>query len=84
MSNFKKIKDASTKISKDLAKVEEHYQNYPHPFRDPNQEKERLLTVCGEFLGELNHFLYKGKENFDIANTEMFLPQIRKNLGIDQ
>lgn len=65
MSNFKKIKDASTKISKDLAKVEEHYQNYPHPFRDPNQEKERLLTVCGEFLGELNHFLYKGKENFD-------------------
>lgn len=65
MSNFKKIKEASTKISKDLAKVEEHYQNYPHPFRDPNQEKERLLTVCGEFLGELNHFLYKGKENFD-------------------
>ena len=56
MSNFKKIKDASTKISKDLTKVEEHYQNYPNLFRDPNQEKERLLTVCGEFLGELNHF----------------------------
>lgn len=54
-----------TKISKDLAEVQEHYQDYPYPFRDPNQEKERLLAICGEFLGELNHFLYKGKENFN-------------------
>lgn len=65
MSNLKKIKNASTKISKDLTEVQRHYQDYPYPFRDPNQEKERLLAVCGEFLGELNHFLYKGKENFD-------------------
>lgn len=56
MSNLKKIKDASTRIAQDLAKVEEHYQNYPHPFRDLNQEKERLFTVYGEFSGELNHF----------------------------
>ncbi|ADE30054.1 Putative methyltransferase [Rickettsia prowazekii str. Rp22] len=63
MSNFKKIKNIT--ISKDLPEVQEHYQDYPYPFRDPNHEKERLLTICGEFLGELNHFLYKGKENFN-------------------
>ena len=63
MHNTKKTKN--TTISKDLAEVQEHYQDYPYPFRDPNQEKERLLAICGEFLGELNHFLYKGKENFN-------------------
>ena len=47
MSNLKKTKN--TTISKDLAEVQEHYQDYPYPFRDPNQEKERLLTMCGEF-----------------------------------
>ncbi|WP_121543108.1 class I SAM-dependent methyltransferase [Candidatus Rickettsia colombianensi] len=63
MNDLKKTKN--TTISKDLAEVQEHYQDYPYPFRDPNQEKERLLVICGEFLGELNHFLYKGKENFN-------------------
>ncbi|HJD56092.1 MAG TPA: class I SAM-dependent methyltransferase [Rickettsia endosymbiont of Pyrocoelia pectoralis] len=65
MSDSKKTKNISEKISKDLAEVQEHYQDYPYPFRDPNQEKDRLLAICGEFLGELNHFLYKGKENFN-------------------
>jgi len=51
MSDSKKIKNTTT--SKDLAEVQEHYQDYPYPFRDPNQEKERLLAICGEFLGEL-------------------------------
>ncbi|AFB28786.1 class I SAM-dependent methyltransferase [Rickettsia rickettsii] len=63
MRNLKKTKN--TTISKDLAEVQEHYQDYPYPFRDPNQEQEYLLATCGEFLGELNHFLYQGKENFN-------------------
>lgn len=63
MRNLKKTKN--TTISKDLAEVQEHYQDYPYSFRDPDQEKEYLLATCGEFLGELNHFLYQGKENFN-------------------
>ena len=50
--------------SKDLTEVQEHYQDYPYPFRDPEEEKKRLLSIMGEYLGELNHYLYKGKENF--------------------
>ena len=65
MSDLKKTKNTFTKVSKDLVEVQEHYQDYPYPFRDPDQEKERLLATFGEFLGELNHFLYKGKENFN-------------------
>jgi ubiquinone/menaquinone biosynthesis C-methylase UbiE len=48
----------------DLAEVREHYQDYPYPFRDPEDEKQRLLQICGEYLGELNHWLYKGKKDF--------------------
>ena len=53
-----------TAKSKDLTEVQEHYQDYPYPFRDPEEEKKRLLSIMGEYLGELNHYLYKGKENF--------------------
>ncbi len=50
--------------SKDLTKVQEHYQDYPYPFRDPEEETNRLLVLAGEYLGELNHWLYKGKQDF--------------------
>lgn len=36
----------------------------PISFRDPEEEKNRLLQICGEYLGELNHWLFKGKKNF--------------------
>jgi ubiquinone/menaquinone biosynthesis C-methylase UbiE len=49
----------------DLINVKEHYQDYPYPYRDPEDEKKRLLSIAGEYLGELNHWLYKGKESFD-------------------
>jgi len=48
-----------------LAAVKEHYQDYPYPYRDPEEELTRLLALAGEYLGELNHYLYKGKKNFD-------------------
>ncbi|MES2214740.1 MAG: class I SAM-dependent methyltransferase [Pseudomonadota bacterium] len=47
-----------------LQEVQEHYMDYPYPFRDPEDEKRRLLSLMGEYLGELNHWLYNGKKNF--------------------
>ncbi|WPY00772.1 SAM-dependent methyltransferase [Candidatus Trichorickettsia mobilis] len=49
---------------KDLLAVQEHYQDYPYPLRDPEEETQRLLHVTGEGLPELNHHLYCGKEDF--------------------
>ncbi len=62
--NSKKQKIESELKKQDLAEVKEHYQDYPYPFRDPEDEKKRLLSLAGEHIGELNHFLYKGKECF--------------------
>ena len=50
--------------SKDIASVQEHYLDYPYPYRDPEEEKKRLLQIHGEYLGEMNHWLYQGKETF--------------------
>ncbi|MDX1924001.1 MAG: class I SAM-dependent methyltransferase [Rickettsiaceae bacterium] len=50
---------------KDIVSVLEHYLDYPYPARDPEDERKRLLIVHGEHLGELNHWLFKGKQNFD-------------------
>lgn len=56
---------ATTKItSETLTEVQEHYMDYPYPHRDPEDEKTRLLQLMGESLVELNHNLYKGKEDF--------------------
>ena len=60
MSKKLKIND-----KKDLKEVVEHYLDYPYPLRDPEDEKKRLLTIHGESLAELNHWLYKGKQDFN-------------------
>lgn len=49
----------------DIPEVQEHYQDYPYPYRDPEDERKRILAIAGEFIGELNHYLWKGKQNFD-------------------
>lgn len=51
--------------SADLKQVKEHYEDYPYPYRDPEEEKTRMLTIFGESLDELNHWLYRGAENFN-------------------
>ena len=60
MSNLKKTKN--TTISKDLAEVQEHYQDYPYPFRDPNQEKENFnnnfrCLIAGSGTGDSTIYL---------------------------
>ncbi len=51
--------------SKDLDAVKEHYLDYPYPLRNPEDEKTRLLSIHGENLRELNHWLFKGKQTFN-------------------
>ena len=52
-------------FSKDLKAVQEQYTDYPYPLRNPEDEKERLIQLWGSYLGELNHWLYAGGENFE-------------------
>ena len=44
--------------SKDLKQVKDPYLDYPYPFRDPEEDKKRLLKMYGDYLGEINHWLF--------------------------
>jgi len=52
-------------VSKDLDEVKAHYLDYPYPLRNPEDEKTRLLSILGENLREINHYLFKGKQTFN-------------------
>lgn len=54
--------------AKDLKEVKDHYLDYPYPHRNPEDDKTRLLKVYGDYLGEINHWLFEGKKDF----TESF------------
>lgn len=47
-----------------MRSVKGHYEDYPYPLRNPEDEKKRLQMTLGTFLGEINHWLYEGKQNF--------------------
>lgn len=47
-----------------LLNVKDHYEDYPYPYRDPNDENKRLLEIIGESLIEINHWCFKGKKDF--------------------
>lgn len=50
--------------SSDLENVQDHYLDYPYPHRNPEDEKTRLLRIYGDYLGEINHWLFEGKKDF--------------------
>ena len=50
--------------SKDLKQVQEHYLDYPYPHRNPEDDKTRLMKIYGDYLGEISHWLFDGKEDF--------------------
>ncbi len=50
--------------SKDLKQVQDHYLDYPYPHRNPEDEKTRLMKIYGDYLGEINHWLFEGKKDF--------------------
>jgi ubiquinone/menaquinone biosynthesis C-methylase UbiE len=54
----------SSKLTEDLLQVQEHYLNYPYPFRNPEDDKKRIIKTQEGYLSNINHHLYKGKQNF--------------------
>jgi SAM-dependent methyltransferase len=47
-----------------LKEVREHYENYPYPLVNPEDEKQRLYGTILEAFDRLNHFCYEGKRDF--------------------
>ena len=45
-------------------KVRDHYETYPYPARDPDDEKERLITGSPSHLLEIDHYLFRGQRDF--------------------
>lgn len=48
----------------DLKEVQDQYLDYPYPYRNPEDDKTRVLQIVGEFLPEINHYVHKGKQDF--------------------
>lgn len=47
-----------------LQEVRAHYENFPYPLVNPEDEKERLYGTILEAFDRLNHFCYEGKRDF--------------------
>jgi len=50
--------------SHDLPKVRRQYETYPYPERNPDDEKRRLLTTGFDSLGMINHYGFRGRQDF--------------------
>ncbi len=48
-----------------LTTVREQYENYPYPFRDPADEKKRFLRTVLQPLSKINHYCFRGKQDFE-------------------
>ncbi|WP_120498093.1 bifunctional 2-polyprenyl-6-hydroxyphenol methylase/3-demethylubiquinol 3-O-methyltransferase UbiG [Kiloniella sp. EL199] len=44
--------------------VQDQYEAYPYPSRNPTDEHKRLITGSPSNLAELNHYLFAGKRDF--------------------
>lgn len=44
--------------------VRHQYEAYPYPLRDPAEEKHRLLMRGPEYLAQINHFVFGGRQSF--------------------
>jgi SAM-dependent methyltransferase len=44
--------------------VQDQYEAYPYPTRNPADEHKRLITGSPSNLAELNHYLFAGKRDF--------------------
>ncbi len=48
-----------------LSEVREQYENYPYPSRNPEDEKQTLFLAQMSYLAKINHYCFKGKQNFN-------------------
>ena len=60
----KKNKNEDKKFIKDLQQVQDQYLDYPYPMRNPEDEKVRLICLQADFLEEINHYLFNGRQDF--------------------
>ncbi len=44
--------------------VQEQYEDYPYPPRDPEDERRRLIQGSPSNLAEINHYIFEGKRDF--------------------
>ena len=44
--------------------VQQQYERYPYPARDPREESKRLITGSPSNLAEINHYLFAGRRDF--------------------
>ncbi len=44
--------------------VRDQYEAYPYPLRNPEDERIRLLVRGPEFLPQINHFVFGGRQSF--------------------
>ncbi len=72
--------------------VREQYENFPFPHRDPEDEKKRLFAKPSDYLERINHYCFRGKENFrngfrvlvaggGTGDATIFLAEQLRNLG---
>lgn len=47
-----------------LPDVKAQYEDLPYPPRNPEDEKDRLLSTQTEYLGMINHMCFQGKRDF--------------------
>ncbi len=45
-------------------RVQEQYEEFPYPARDPADEKRRLISGSPSHLAEINHYIFAGKRDF--------------------
>jgi SAM-dependent methyltransferase len=55
---------AEDKFANDLQQVRGQYLDYPYPQRNPEDDKVRIMRMQGDFLEEISHNIYKGKQDF--------------------
>lgn len=48
-----------------LKEVREHYEDYPYPERNPDDEITRLLPTVTDSLDRVNYYCFEGKEDFE-------------------
>jgi len=59
-----KTQDSSPESPNYLEEVRAHYENFPYPPTDPEDERKRLRTTVHEAFDRLNHYCYGGKRDF--------------------
>ncbi len=55
---------ASGRKGRDRA-VQEQYEDFPYPPRDPEDERKRLIVGSPSNIDEINHYIFGGKRSFD-------------------